>query len=80
MFGNRTNFRTKTLIFEAVDFEGSYHTILGHLCYAKFIAVPNYIYLKLKMPGPNRVITVSGSFELAYACDREHFELAIKFA
>jgi hypothetical protein len=33
-FGERTNFRTKTLIFEVVDFEGSYHAILGRLCYA----------------------------------------------
>jgi hypothetical protein len=31
-------------------------------CYVKFMAVPNYTYLKLKMLGPNSVITVSGSF------------------
>jgi hypothetical protein len=31
----------------------------------KFMAVPNYTYMKLKMPGPHRVITV-GSFERAY--------------
>jgi hypothetical protein len=40
------------------------------------MAIPNYTYLKLKMPGSNGVITVSGSFEHAYACGREHFELA----
>ena len=40
------------------------------------MAVPNYTYLKLKLPGPNRVITVSGSFEQAYASSREHFDLA----
>jgi hypothetical protein len=28
--------------------------------------VPNCTYLKLKMPGPKRVITVEGSFEQAY--------------
>ena len=44
--------------------------------YAKFMAVPNYTYLKLKLPGPNGVITVSGSFEQAYASSREHFDLA----
>jgi hypothetical protein len=37
------------------------------------MAVPNYTYLKLKMPGPNGVITVNGSFEHAYACSHEHF-------
>ena len=50
MFGNRANFRSKVLTFEVVDFPGSYHTILGRPCYAKFMAIPNYTYLKLKMP------------------------------
>jgi hypothetical protein len=40
------------------------------------MAVPNYTYLKHKLSGPNRVITVSGSFEQAYASSREHFDLA----
>jgi hypothetical protein len=39
-FGDHSNFRTKTLIFEVVDFEGSYHAILGCPCYTKFMAVP----------------------------------------
>jgi hypothetical protein len=80
MFGDHSNFRTKTLIFKVVDFEGSYHAILGCPCYAKFMAVPNYTYLKLKMLGPNSIITVSGSFEQAYACGREHFKLATALA
>ncbi|XP_025815581.1 uncharacterized protein LOC112892662 [Panicum hallii] len=40
------------------------------------MAVCNYTYLKLKMPGPNSVITVSGSFEEMYSCSRQHFKLA----
>ena len=59
-----------------VDFLGSYHAILGQPCYAKFMAIPNYTYLKLKMPGPNGVITVSSAFSHAFACDRENYELA----
>jgi hypothetical protein len=39
-FSDHTNFRTQTLIFELVDFEGSYHAILGCPCYAKFMVVP----------------------------------------
>ena len=58
-----------------VDFPGSYHAILGQPCYAKFMAIPNYTYLKLKMPGPNGVITVGSAFLHAFACDHEHFEL-----
>jgi hypothetical protein len=38
------------------------------------MAVPNYTYLKLKMPGPNGVITVRSSYEHAYKCDVECFE------
>ena len=59
-----------------VDFLGPYHAILGRPCYAKFKAIPNYTYLKLKMPGPNGVITVGSTFSHAYMCDREHYELA----
>ena len=76
MFGDRSNFRSKALTFEVVDFLGSYHAILGRPCYAKFMAVPNYTYLKLKMLGPNGVITVGSTFSHAYTCDREHYELA----
>jgi len=33
------------------------------------MAIPNYTYLKLKIPGPKGVITVSSSYEHAYRCD-----------
>ena len=39
------------------------------------MAIPNYTYLKLKMPGPNGVITVGSAFSHAFTCDHEHFEL-----
>jgi hypothetical protein len=45
------NFHTKTLTFEVVAFSGTYHAILGRPAYAKFMAMPNYTYLKLKIPG-----------------------------
>jgi hypothetical protein len=60
-FGTLDNFRKETLTFEVVGFRGAYHTILGRPCYAKFMAVPNYTYLKMKMPGPKGVITVGSS-------------------
>jgi hypothetical protein len=37
------------------------------------MAVPNYTYLKLKMPGPNGVIT---TYRHAYECDVECVEYA----
>ena len=75
MFGDRANFRLEVLTFEVVDFPGSYHTILGQPCYTKFMAIPNYTYLKLKMPGPNGIITMGSTFLHAYTCDHEHYEL-----
>ena len=45
-----------------VGFLGTFHAILGRPCYAKFMAVPNYTYLKLKILGPGGVITVGTSF------------------
>ena len=52
-FGDWFNYRTKTLTFEVVGFPGTFHAILGCPSYAKFMAVPNYTYLKLKIPGPH---------------------------
>ena len=76
MFGSRSNFHSEVLAFEVVDFPGSYHAILGRPCYAKFMAVPNYTYLKLKMPGAGGVITIESTYEHAYDCDVECIEYA----
>ena len=46
------NFHTETLDFEVMDLPSAYQAILGRPCYAKFMAVPNYAYLKLKLPSP----------------------------
>jgi hypothetical protein len=73
-FGTPANFRKETLTFEVVGFHGTYHAILGRPCYAKFMVVPNYTYLKLKMSGPKGVITIGPSYEHAYECDVECVE------
>jgi hypothetical protein len=75
-FGTPSNFRRETLTFEVVGFQGTYHAVLGRPCYAKFMAVPNYAYLKLKMPGPNGVITVGTTYKHAFECDVECVEYA----
>jgi hypothetical protein len=40
------------------------------------MVVPNYTYLKMKMSGPNSVITVGLSIEHAFDCDIECVEHA----
>jgi rhamnose utilization protein RhaD (predicted bifunctional aldolase and dehydrogenase) len=63
-------------MFEVVGFRGTYHAVLGRPCYAKFMDVPNYTYLKLKMPAPNGVITVGSTYRHAYESDVECVEYA----
>jgi hypothetical protein len=66
----------EVLTFEVVGFHGTYHAILQCPCYEKFMAIPNYTYLKLKMLGPHGVITVGTSFQRTYKCEVECYELA----
>jgi len=75
-FGDSSNFRKETLTFEVVGFKGAYHAILGRPCYAKFMAIPNYTYLKLKMPGLRGVITVGSTYQRAFQCEVDSCELA----
>ena len=76
-FGDPANYRMETLTFEVVRFHRTYHAIIGRPCYAKFMAVPNYTYLKLKMPSPCGVITIGTSFQRAYECEVECCEHAV---
>ena len=59
IFSDEKNFRKEKLTFEVVDFHSAYHAILGRPAYARFMAQPFYVYLKLKMPGPRGVITIT---------------------
>ncbi|XP_066319532.1 uncharacterized protein [Miscanthus floridulus] len=42
----------------------------------KFMAVPNYTYLKLKILGSSGVITIGISFQRAYECEVECYDHA----
>ena len=68
-FGDQFNYRTEALTIKVVGFPRTFHAILGRPCYAKFMVVPNYTYVKLNMPGPRGVITVGTSFQRAYECE-----------
>jgi hypothetical protein len=80
VFGTPSNFRKEKVEFEVVDWESQYHAILGRPAFAKFMAVPHYTYLKLKMTGNNgTVITIHGSFSRSDSCDRDFQKIASKF-
>ena len=58
-FSDVNNYREEMITFEVVPFKSSYHVIFCRPAYYKFHARPCYIYNKLKIPGPNGMITVS---------------------
>jgi hypothetical protein len=43
---------------------------------SKFMAVPHYIYLGLKMPSPVGVLSLQGDLKISFDCDTEAVELA----
>jgi hypothetical protein len=72
----RENYRTEYIKFKVADFETSYHAILGRPAIAKFMAVPHYTYLVLKMPSPVGVLSLQGDLKVSFDCDTEAVELA----
>jgi hypothetical protein len=78
-FGNHQNYRREKLDFEVMDWPSQYHAILGRPAFLRFMAVPHYTYLVLKMPGPNGIITVKGIFELSDLCNKEFHKMAQNF-
>jgi hypothetical protein len=73
---SRDNYRTEYIKFEVADFETSYHAILGRPAIAKFMAVPHYTYLVLKMPSQAGVLSLQGDLRISHDCDTEAMEIA----
>ena len=59
-----------------MDFQSAYQAILGRPSYARFMARPCYVYLKLKMPGPKGVITVTGNRQKGEECFQKGSKIA----
>ena len=60
-----------------VRFDCGYNTIIGRPGLAKFIALPHYPYMILKMPGPQGIITVRADFQGAAECFRGAIQTAL---
>jgi hypothetical protein len=67
---------TEYIKFEVANFESSYHAILGRLALAKFMVVPHYVYLLLKLSGKIGALTFCGDLKKSYDCDQEAIEYA----
>jgi hypothetical protein len=48
----------------------AYNAFIGRPALAKFMAIPHYAYLVLKMSGPNGVVSIKGDVKWAYDYDR----------
>ena len=59
-----------------VDLESPYHALLGRPALAKFMAVPHYAYLKMKMPSSKGILTIVGDYKKSSACAAESSRLA----
>ncbi|XP_066361327.1 uncharacterized protein [Miscanthus floridulus] len=70
-FGTTEHFLTEYVNFFVVDFDTAYHAILGRLALAKFMAVPHYVYLLLKIPTEKGVLTLRANVSTTYDCERE---------
>jgi hypothetical protein len=72
----KENYRTEYIKFEVAVFETSYHAIFGRPAITKFMAVPHYTYLVLKMPSPTGVLSLQGDLKISFDCDTEAVKLA----
>jgi hypothetical protein len=68
LFREKDNFRREPVWFKVVDLNSPYHVLLGWLALAKFMAVPHYAYLKMKLPGPHGVITITRGYKKSMEC------------
>jgi hypothetical protein len=75
-FGTLENHRTEFLRFEVARFDCGYNAIIGRLELAKFMDIPHYPYMILKMLGPQGIITVHADFQGT----AEYFRGAIQMA
>jgi hypothetical protein len=66
----------ETIQFEVINFETAYNAFLGQLALSKFMVIPHYTYLVLKMLGPRGIISIRGDINWAFDYDKESCETA----
>jgi hypothetical protein len=68
-FGTQENYRTEHIPLKVADFKMTYNAFLGRLALTKFMAIPHYAYLVLKISGPNGLMSIKGDVQQAYDYD-----------
>jgi len=70
-----SNYHVEHINFYVADFNTTYHAILGRPALAKFMVVPHYAYLVLKMPLPIGVLALWANLSITYAYETESLTL-----
>ena len=69
-FGAPDNYRIEFLRFEIARFECGYNVSIGRPRLSKFMAIPHYPHMILKMSGSQGIITVQANFQGVVECGR----------
>ena len=78
VFGTPNNYRSEEVTFQVAPFSSGYHALLGREAFTIFQAIPHYGYMKLKMPGPNEVITITSDPDIALHAENKTASLALE--
>jgi hypothetical protein len=76
-FRTPENYQTEFLRFEVARFDCGYNAIIGRPGLAKFMAIPHYSYMILKMSGPQGIITMRANFQGTAKCFRGAIQIAL---
>ena len=76
-FGTPENYRTEFLRFEVARFNYGYNAIIGRPGLEKFMAIPHYPYMILKMLGPKGIITIRADIQGTAECFRVAIQTAL---
>ena len=78
VFGTPENYRSEEITFQVAPFSSGYHALLGRDVFTFFQAIPHYKYMKLKMPGPNGIITLASDPGIALRAENKTTALALE--
>ena len=78
VFSTLENYRSEEITFQVAPFSSGYHTLLGRDAFASFQAIPHYGYMKLKMLGPNGIITLASDPDVALRAENKTAALALE--
>ena len=67
-FVTTDHFCTEYVNFFVADLDTAYHAILGRPALTKFMAVPHYVYMVLKMLTEQGILTLHTNVSTAYDC------------